>query len=109
MVERPDDPHEAPDGLGDDHPEDLPPRAFNEALHYGLADDDRLVSDISHRYPEPSPDDVPDDKPHRRDGVSPLLTLEPTTIENTGQNFAPDEDSNQPTPRSPLLGTIWRR
>ena len=41
MVERPNDPHDAPDGLDDDHPEDLPPRAFNEALHYGLGDDDR--------------------------------------------------------------------
>ena len=106
MIDHPDDPHEAPDGLDDDHPEDLPPRAFNEALHYGLGDDDRLVSDISDRYPEPSSDDGPDDQSHRRDGVSPLLTLELTTVENTGQNWPEPTDSNQPTPRNPLLGTI---
>ena len=62
MIERPDDAHEAPDGLPGDDLEDLPPRDFNEALHYGLGNDDRLVSDISDRYPDPPTHDLPDDQ-----------------------------------------------
>jgi hypothetical protein len=63
MIERPDDPHEAPDGLPDDDAEDLPPRAFNEAYQHGRGDDDRPVSDISDRYPEPLSGDVRHDQP----------------------------------------------
>lgn len=70
MAERPDDPHEAPDGFPDDDLEDLPPRAFNEIYHYGFGDDDRLVSDISDRNPQPSSYDVPDDQPYRDRDVS---------------------------------------
>ena len=37
--------------------------------------------------------------------VSPLLTLEPTNTENTGENSTETEDSNQPASLNPLLGT----
>ena len=73
MAEQSDDAHEAPDGLPDHDTSDGLPRASNDAHRDHQADDDRLVTNISHRYPEPSSDDVADD-PHRdRDGVSPLL------------------------------------
>lgn len=42
-----------------------------------------------------------------RDGSGALLGLELTTIENSGQNLALDEDSKQFAAQSPLLGTIF--
>ena len=77
VPERPDDSHDAPEGLpGDDGNDDHdhhPHAAFHEADWYGHGDDDRLVSDISERYPKLSLDDVPDDPSHRDHDVSPLL------------------------------------
>ncbi|MEA3263727.1 MAG: hypothetical protein U9R07_09620, partial [Pseudomonadota bacterium] len=40
------------------------------------------------------------------DGSGDLLALELTTVENSGQNPALDEDSNPPLAIFPLLGTI---
>ena len=58
-----DDSGGAPDEvLINDERDDLP-FAFNEAYFYGRGDDDRLVSDISERYPEASSDDIRDDQP----------------------------------------------
>lgn len=39
------------------------------------------------------------------DDVSPLLTLEPSRTENTGENSMGSEDSDQPAMLGPLLGT----
>lgn len=54
------DSHDAPERLhgddGNDDHDDHPHSAFHEADSYGHGDDDRLVSDISERYPEPLPD-----------------------------------------------------
>jgi hypothetical protein len=105
MAERPDDAHEAPDGLPDPDNSDGLPRASNDAHHDHRADDDGLVSDTSHRYPEPSSDDVADDPHRHRNGVSPLLTLELTTIEKTAETSTSAKDSNPPHMRAPLLGT----
>jgi hypothetical protein len=91
MAERTDDAHEAPDGLPEHDTNDGLPHASNDAHRDHRADDHRLVSDTSHRYPEPSSDDVPDD-PHRdRDGVSPLLApfpYSPTMRSTRAQGLA---------------------
>ena len=56
----PDDPERLPDDAED---ADLPPFAYNEAYWYGEGEDDRLVSDISERYPDQPSGDVDDDQP----------------------------------------------
>lgn len=57
MAKRPHDLPDAPQGLPSDDPETVSPVASHEADRYGHGDDNRLISDISERYPEPSPDD----------------------------------------------------
>ena len=58
MTERPNDAPDGPESLPRDADErDLPPFAYNEAYWYGEGHDDRLVSDVSQRYPNPPPSD----------------------------------------------------
>ncbi len=53
-----------------------------------------------------APESLPRDDPEtERAGVSPLLRLEPSTTENTGENPAATADSNPPDLLDPLLGT----
>ena len=54
LPERLDDSHDAPEGLPGDDDDHHPHAAFHEADWYGHGEDDRLVSDISERYPEPT-------------------------------------------------------
>ena len=120
MTERPNDAPGGPESLPDDAPEtDLPPFAYNEAYWYGEGEDDRLVSDVSERYPDPrSGDDQKGIRPGIEEGnadrdareivaddVSPLLTLEHVPTENTRQNPPESGDSNAAKPLGPLLGT----
>ena len=58
MTDRPNDAPDGPESLPDDAPEtDLPPFAHHEWLWYGEGEDDRLVSDVSQRYPDRPPGD----------------------------------------------------
>ena len=61
-AERPIDSMGAPESHPGDDPETVIPVAFNDADGYGRGDDDRIVSDISERYPDPSSNDVRDDQ-----------------------------------------------
>ena len=57
---------------------------------------------------EASPDAGGHDGRDGQQGVSPLLGIELTTTENTGENPTIGEDSNRVDPLAPLLGTICR-